>query len=35
MIESLVRSALKQRLIVVVIAAVLFFSGLNAAQNYR
>ena len=33
MIESLVRSALKQRLIVAVIAAVLFFFGLNAAQK--
>ncbi len=33
MIESLVRAALKQRLIVAVIAAVLFFFGLNAAQK--
>jgi cobalt-zinc-cadmium resistance protein CzcA len=32
-IESLVRAALKQRLIVAVIAAVLFFFGLNAAQK--
>ncbi|RIX49095.1 MAG: efflux RND transporter permease subunit [Rhodocyclales bacterium GT-UBC] len=33
MIESLIRAALKQRLIVAVIAAVLFFFGLNAAQK--
>ena len=33
MIESLVRAALKQRLVVAVIAAVLFFFGLNAAQK--
>ncbi len=33
MIESLVRGALKQRLVVVVIAAVLFFFGLDAAQK--
>ncbi|MDE2439851.1 MAG: efflux RND transporter permease subunit, partial [Betaproteobacteria bacterium] len=33
MIESLVRAALKQRLIVAVIAAVLFFFGLGAAQK--
>uniref|UniRef100_Q47JC6 Heavy metal efflux pump CzcA n=1 Tax=Dechloromonas aromatica (strain RCB) TaxID=159087 RepID=Q47JC6_DECAR len=33
MIESLVRSALKQRLIVAVIAAVLFFFGLDAARK--
>ena len=33
MIESLVRAALKQRLIVAVIATVLFFFGLNAAQK--
>ncbi len=33
MIESLVRGALKQRLVVAVIAAVLFFFGLNAAQK--
>lgn len=33
MIESLVRAALKQRLIVAVIAAILFFFGLNAAQK--
>jgi len=32
-IESLVRAALKQRLIVAVIAAILFFFGLNAAQK--
>jgi cobalt-zinc-cadmium resistance protein CzcA len=32
-IESLIRAALKQRLIVAVIAAVLFFFGLNAAQK--
>ena len=33
MIESLVRAALKQRLVVAVVAAVLFFFGLNAAQQ--
>ncbi|MEY2632072.1 MAG: hypothetical protein RIR00_726 [Pseudomonadota bacterium] len=33
MIESLVREALKQRLVVAVVAAVLFFFGLNAAQK--
>ena len=33
MIESLVRGALKQRLIVAVIAAVLFFFGLDAARK--
>ena len=33
MIESLVRSALTQRLIVVVIAAILFFFGLDAARK--
>ena len=33
MIESLVRVALKQRLVVAVVAAVLFFFGLNAAQQ--
>ena len=33
MIEGLIRSALKQRLIVVVIAVVLFFFGLNAARK--
>ncbi|MBS1130245.1 MAG: Heavy metal efflux pump CzcA [Proteobacteria bacterium] len=33
MIESLVRSALKQRLIVAVIATVLFFFGLDAARK--
>ncbi|MDP2882056.1 MAG: CusA/CzcA family heavy metal efflux RND transporter [Azonexus sp.] len=33
MIESLVRAALKQRLIVAVIAVILFFFGLNAAQR--
>ena len=33
MIESLVRAALKQRLIVAVIAAILFVFGLNAAQK--
>ena len=33
MIESLIRAALKQRLIVAVIAAVLFLFGLNAAQR--
>ncbi len=33
MIESLVRGALKQRLVVAVIAAVLFFFGVNAAQK--
>ena len=33
MIESLVRSALKQRLIVAVIATVLFFFGLDAARQ--
>jgi len=32
-IESLVRAALKQRLVVAVVAAVLFFFGLNAAQQ--
>ena len=33
MIESLVREALKQRLVVSVVAAILFFFGLNAAQK--
>ena len=33
MIESLVRGALKQRLVVAVIAAVLFFFGLDAARK--
>ncbi len=33
MIESLVRAALNQRLVVVVVAAVLLFFGLRAAQN--
>ena len=33
MIESLVRSALQQRLIIAVVAAILFFFGLNAAQK--
>ena len=33
MIESLVRGALKQRLIVAVIAAILFFFGLDAARK--
>lgn len=33
MIESLIRSALQQRLIVAVVAAVLLFFGLNAAQK--
>ena len=33
MIESLVRSALQQRLVIAVVAAVLFFFGLNAAQK--
>ncbi len=33
MIESLIRAALKQRLVVAVIAAVLFLFGLNAAQR--
>ena len=33
MIESLVRGALKQRLIVAVVAAVLFFFGLDAARK--
>lgn len=33
MIESLIRAALKQRLVVAVIAAILFFFGLNAAQK--
>ena len=33
MIESLVRSALHQRLIIAVVAAILFFFGLNAAQK--
>ena len=33
MIESLVRAALKQRLIVVVVAVILLFFGLNAARK--
>ncbi|NJD24878.1 MAG: efflux RND transporter permease subunit [Betaproteobacteria bacterium] len=33
MIESLIRSALKQRLIVAVVAAILFFFGLDAARK--
>ena len=33
MIESLIRAALKQRLIVAVVATVLFFFGLNATQK--